>query len=297
MNTRILEYVIAVAEEKQQARAADRLMVTQPALSQQIRKLETELGTPLFRKEKNELVLTDAGKIYMNSARSALAIYNNALSDIQKIRTRKQKQISLVYNNAILTNIPEILSEFIDTHRDIYVSTILGNASAAKEYLSNGFADIAIMATKELTNSLLDFIPLKDAELQLALPFDHPLVRDFRRNGVNFDKLKNEFFILNQSGSFVYQYSRELFAKNQFIPKAFCEISESRAIRSMIMNHKGVGFLPDNLYEEGLYASFSMDPPAVFHIAIAIHKSTLITPAIRDLIMLLLRKYDPYSQD
>lgn len=54
MNTQQLEYVIAISEEKSFSRAADRLLVTQPALSQQVKKLEKELGAKLFRREKNE---------------------------------------------------------------------------------------------------------------------------------------------------------------------------------------------------------------------------------------------------
>ena len=84
MNTQQLEYVIAISEEKSFSRAADRLLVTQPALSQQVKKLEKELGAKLFRREKNELVLTDAGKVYVNGARSVMSIYLKALEEIRR---------------------------------------------------------------------------------------------------------------------------------------------------------------------------------------------------------------------
>ena len=61
MNTRLLETIIAISEEKSLSRAADRLLVTQPALSQQVKKLERELDAKLFRREQNQLLLTDAG--------------------------------------------------------------------------------------------------------------------------------------------------------------------------------------------------------------------------------------------
>ncbi|MFR5732002.1 MAG: LysR family transcriptional regulator [Clostridium sp.] len=66
MDTKILEYVIAIAEEKSLSKAAERLYLSQPALSQRLKKLEDELGTPLFLREKNGLSITDAGRIYIN---------------------------------------------------------------------------------------------------------------------------------------------------------------------------------------------------------------------------------------
>ena len=63
MDTKILEYVIAIAEEKSLSKAAERLYLSQPALSQRLKKLEDELGTPLFLREKNGLSITDAGHI------------------------------------------------------------------------------------------------------------------------------------------------------------------------------------------------------------------------------------------
>ena len=65
MDTKILEYVIAIAEEKNLSKAAERLYLSQPALSQRLKKLEDELGTPLFLREKNGLSITDAGRIYI----------------------------------------------------------------------------------------------------------------------------------------------------------------------------------------------------------------------------------------
>ena len=79
MDTKILEYVIAIAEEKSLSKAAERLYLSQPALSQRLKKLEDELGTPLFLREKNGLSITDAGRIYINGAHSILQIKREAL--------------------------------------------------------------------------------------------------------------------------------------------------------------------------------------------------------------------------
>ena len=79
MDTKIIEYVIAIAEEKSLSKAAERLYLSQPALSQRLKKLEDELGTPLFVRGKDGLSITDAGRIYVNGSHSILQIWRDAV--------------------------------------------------------------------------------------------------------------------------------------------------------------------------------------------------------------------------
>ena len=149
-----------MSEEKSFSRAAYRLLVTQPALSQQVKKLEKELGAKLFRREKNELVLTDAGKVYVNGARSVMSIYLKALEEIRRHNSEERKQITMVYNNALLPGFSEdVLPEFQKSHPDILLSTINGNTAIATDYAMGGMADLAVMAYREPSHSMLVYIP------------------------------------------------------------------------------------------------------------------------------------------
>ena len=85
MTFQTLDYIIAIAEEKSISKAADRLLLSQPALSRQLKRVEESLDTKLFAREQNEMRLTDAGKIYVNGARSIQNIYERALNDIRKL--------------------------------------------------------------------------------------------------------------------------------------------------------------------------------------------------------------------
>lgn len=299
MNTQILEYMIAISEEKSLSKAADRLLVTQPALSQQLKKLEQELDAKLFFREKNELVLTDAGKVYINGARLALSLYDNALKEIKKIRSSGKKQISMVYNNALLPIFTtKILPAFADLHQDTFISSIYGNASIAKDYLAGSMADMAVLATKELTHSFLEYIPLYQGELLLTLPKYHPCIPIFQENGVDLQQLKDEWFILGQANSFFRTLEKEIFNNSQFNPNVLCEISDLEASHHMVVNHKGITFLPKSMmvdHDDCGYHCFSLDPPASFHVVIAYHKGTLLSKPLRDLIMLLLQAYDPFT--
>ncbi|MDO4268450.1 MAG: LysR family transcriptional regulator [Eubacteriales bacterium] len=294
MNTQILEYMIAISEEKSMSRAAARLLVSQPALSQQVKKLEKELDAKLFVREKNRIQLTDAGRVYVNGARSVLSIYENAMSEIARLRESGKKRLTLVYNNALLPVFTtRILPVFTERHRDIFISTIDGNASVAKDYLTGGLADLAVMATRELSHSMLEYIPLYEDELTLALPLGHPAVRQFKRQGVDFSCLEKEYFILNQGNSHFRTLEREILERNHVTPNVLCEISDLHASVNMVRNKKGVAFLPKSMDPKPAgYVRFSLDPPAVFHVVAAYHKSIVLSEPLRDMIMVLLREYD-----
>ena len=97
MDTKIIEYVIAIAEEKSLSKAAERLYLSQPALSQRLKKLEDELGTPLFVRGKDGLSITDAGRIYVNGGHSILQIKREALKKPQT----GQKSLTLCLRHLI----------------------------------------------------------------------------------------------------------------------------------------------------------------------------------------------------
>jgi LysR family hca operon transcriptional activator len=80
MELRLLRYFVAVAEELNFTRAAERLHIAQPSLSQQVRQLETEIGAPLFLRDKHRLELTEAGRIFLRESRNILNYTNHAIS-------------------------------------------------------------------------------------------------------------------------------------------------------------------------------------------------------------------------
>lgn len=230
MTFQTLDYIIAIAEEKSISKAADRLLLSQPALSRQLKRVEESLDTKLFAREQNEMRLTDAGKIYVNGARSIQNIYERALNDIRKLSQSGRHQITFIYNNILLPDFStEILPDFRKLHPDTVLSTINGNASVAKDYLSNGMADLAVVATGEAGHSMLEFLPLCEEELMLAIPEKHPVIPDFEQYGADLSMLSGEPFILNQHNSFFTALNKTFWPDFLFC-RTFCA-------RSVISTH------------------------------------------------------------
>ena len=157
MDTKILEYVIAIAEEKSLSKAAERLYLSQPALSQRLKKLEDELGTPLFLREKNGLSITDAGRIYINGAHSILQIKREALKKISSMsRSNKNTlRFACATSSAI-----ECLPAFRELYPDIEILSQRCNSPKAKEDLIMGRADLGIVLTASLEHTVLEYLPL-----------------------------------------------------------------------------------------------------------------------------------------
>src|SRR3954464_1261041 len=98
MELRHLRYFVAVAEERSFSRAARRLLVAQPSLSQQIRLLETELGRPLFERTSQGLVLNEVGHLFLAGARRTLSEAELLLRQLKSVTTLPNGRLVLGYS-------------------------------------------------------------------------------------------------------------------------------------------------------------------------------------------------------
>lgn len=110
MELRHLHYFIAVAEELHFSRAAERLHISQPPLSQQIRDLEDELGVKLFERTKRQVHLTEAGKVFLERSYGVLAQLEQAIAVTQQIGRGEVGRLAIGFvDSAMYTLLPEIL--------------------------------------------------------------------------------------------------------------------------------------------------------------------------------------------
>ena len=102
MDTKVLEYLIAIAEEKNISRAADLFYLTQPVLSRQVKNVEQELGTKLFCRTEGEMRLTDAGRIYINQARAILYTEQQMEQALEDLRREKRRVLRVMVDPYLL---------------------------------------------------------------------------------------------------------------------------------------------------------------------------------------------------
>jgi DNA-binding transcriptional LysR family regulator len=146
MDTRQLQYIIAIAETGNLSAAADRLFITQSALSQQLAKLKKEGLPPLFREERRRMVLTDAGKIYLNGARTILRTESLAKAQMDLLSENKVLRFHFsiapyLQSDIYLDVLPALRKQFSQAVIEVSSDTTEGTRNA----LSLGTIDMALI--------------------------------------------------------------------------------------------------------------------------------------------------------
>ena len=145
MEIRQLEYVVAVAEEQNFSRAAERLHIAQPSLSQQVKKLETELGTTLFDRLARGVVTTEAGERFVERARKILADLVDARRDAGDLRDAVRGTLHVGAIPTIAPFLmPALVQAFSKRWPDVTVHIEENVTERLMDHVVNGELDLAI---------------------------------------------------------------------------------------------------------------------------------------------------------
>jgi DNA-binding transcriptional LysR family regulator len=145
MDLRQLSYFVAVAEEEQFTRAAERVSVAQPAVSAQIRRLERELGEALFHRDQRSVRLTDAGKGLLPHARAALAAAERGRDTIASLRGLLHGRLRIGVAGPVDQGFAEALGDFHRAHPAVEISFSQEHNEPLLEAVANGDVDAAIV--------------------------------------------------------------------------------------------------------------------------------------------------------
>ena len=191
---RQLRQFVAVAEEPHFGRAAERLRLAQPALSQAVQKLETEIGVPLFERTNRRVALTDAGVVLLEHARRLLADAEGALHAVQRAGRGQTGSVVVAYaGTGAFLQVPTLIRRFVEKHPSVHVDLRAMSAAAQLAALRSRQLDIGFM-TRPDTNSdeILSAVVVRDA-LLIAIGRTHPLAAQAR---ITLGDLKAERFII-----------------------------------------------------------------------------------------------------
>jgi len=173
MELRQLEYFLAVAEFGRFTQAAEAVHVSQPALSQQIKKLEAELGTPLFERLGRGTELTEAGELLLPRARRILSEVESADEAISELRGIKNGSVTV---GTVQTTgeylIPGVVSRFHQAHPKIAISVMERSAPAITEGLTDGTFDLGVGFMSSVHDEISADLLFEEA-LVAVLPSGH----------------------------------------------------------------------------------------------------------------------------
>ncbi|MGY1618839.1 LysR family transcriptional regulator [Geodermatophilus sp. SYSU D00691] len=175
MELRQLRYFLAVAEEGRFSRAAQRLHIAAPSLSQQIRALERELRVPLFERTPQAARLTSAGVVLVERARIILAEVDRALADVRVAGTDSREQLTLRVATMADLALAGPLRRAALAIDGVEVSVSSARGDDALEAVRQGRADVAIVWSRSRPQRDLDGVVLGSVVFGVVLPLGHAL--------------------------------------------------------------------------------------------------------------------------
>jgi DNA-binding transcriptional LysR family regulator len=197
MELRHLRYFLAVAEERQFTRAAARLHIQQPPLSQQILELEHEMGFALFTRLPRGVELTSAGAAFVDGAHAVLAALERGVVHATKAANGQigSVRIALTSSAAFHPLATTVIRRFREAHRDIAIDLNELNAADIIEKMVQGHVDAAILRKPIETPTELCFDLLNEENMMLVLPTGHRLLKGRATKRIALAALAGESFI------------------------------------------------------------------------------------------------------
>jgi len=236
-----LRYFVAVADEGSFSRAAAKVRVAQPSLSQQIRKLEAEVGQPLFDRLPRSVMLTEAGHCFIDYARQILASIGDARRCVDELKGEVAGKVAV---GAIPTIAPYVLPELVVTFQkhypDVTLEVVEDVTDSITRRIEAGELDVALASTCRPSPTLRRE-SVGSEPLLLLVPKGHPLGK---KALVEFDDLKSQRFLLLHEMHCLSQQVNHLLESRRLQPEVALAGSQLITIANMVAASIGISIVP-----------------------------------------------------
>ncbi|BDD93337.1 LysR family transcriptional regulator [Pandoraea sp. XJJ-1] len=177
IDVRLLRYFIAVAETGHMTRAAERLGIGQPPLSQQIRVLESQLGVTLFERLPRGMALTDAGQAFLGDAYEVVRKLDQAVDDVRRVAAgiKGRLSVGLTSSAALHPFVPTVIRTFRSDAPAVSLMLDESSTSELLDGLRDGQLDVAFVRQPQGDTAQIVFVPVLEEPMVLAVPSAHPL--------------------------------------------------------------------------------------------------------------------------
>lgn len=248
MELRQVHYFVVVAKRLSFTNAAEELGVAQPALSQQIRGLERELGVTLLARTSRRVMLTDAGGVFLRRAEQLMADANRARLEMEEFAGLVQGKVTIgVVPNLGTVWLARLLSAFHNRYPGIEIILVEDTTMDLLNALNRGQIDLALLHdSAEGTPASIATYPLFSEELVVGLSGDHPLAS---RSDVSLQELRDESWIMIKTGSIIRQSLHTAMSAAGFSPRILCETGSSTTICALVSAGLGVSILPRSIFQ------------------------------------------------
>src|SRR5262245_9873239 len=242
-----LEMFVATAEARGVQRAAERVYRTQPAVSMALRKLEEELGAPLFDRSDRgayilPLVLTATGELLYASAKRLLKLRDEAVSEIRELHSLERGRVRIGANESAGNYLlPRLIQVFWQKHPNVRVDVLRQNSRQLIHDIRENNVDLALISFMPEDKDI-EALPVMKDELILVASPESPVAR---RTNVRIGDLGNEAFIAHTVTSASRHKVVEAFRSCDTPLRIVMEVAMIETIKKLIAMNLGIGFVPE----------------------------------------------------
>ncbi len=306
MDLKYLQYIVEIDKEKNISKAAKKLYISQPTLSVYLSKLEEELGTPLFLRDKNELILTEAGSLYIAAAKKMLEQKEELYRQIAALTTKPPERIAIGFFQNIAGNmISDIYPKFLSKYPNVRLDFSDGRYNYIYDSLMKRTLQLAFLAVIQMNSKDLSYVKIKKEEFILAVP------REMTLSGLNEDeeelpcvslnRFKTAKFILATKDTIRREIEDDVFHQYQFTPEICSVVHNINTTINIIEEGNGAAIIPKGFMDTRRNISYyALDLHPYWNLVAAYKKDTIMTPAEQTLIALAkeyYRTHDSYTEE
>jgi DNA-binding transcriptional LysR family regulator len=243
MNIQQLRIIVELSKGKSLNEIGELMEITQPTVSFHIRKLEEEMGIPLFLKEKRSLILNKACLVLVPYAKEILSLMDEAKHKVELVHDMEQPRLRITASHTPATYyLPPYLQQFQHEHPEIEVSLSVCQAQWSIQLLKDRLADLAIISLNNFTVKGLNIHPIKNNKMLLTYA---PTNRLASLPEITVDDLENETFLLAEEGTTSRTVTNDWANQIGFNMSHKMELSSIEAIKEGVKCDMGIGILPE----------------------------------------------------
>jgi DNA-binding transcriptional LysR family regulator len=281
MELRHLAYFVAVAEEGNFTRAADRALVAQPAISQQILRMERELGEKLFDRTRGGVRLTEAGRVLLPHARGLLAGADRARDALTSLRGLMIGRLALGSVQSPPAALPRLLGRFRERHPGVRLSVREAHREPLVQALRDGELDVALigLGRRQDPPSGMRARVIAIEPVAVIVHRDHPLAR---RASVTLAQLRDQPWVTMPEGSGQRTMLDDAARAAGFAPQITAESSDMDLLVALAAERVGIALIRESAarHSSDVAAVPITRPSLERHIALAWREDNL-SPAAR----------------
>lgn len=228
------------------SRAAEKLMVTQPAISAQIRTLENEVGARLFDRDGGKVTFTAAGKVFEPFAEHCLQCHNHIMVTVGELHRTPRGEISVSANEATsLYVLPAVFAQFKRQYSRVGLSIVRADRMKTVESVLNREVDFGVVSLP-VKDPRLTVDTLHRDDVVVVAPAAHPLAA---RESVKFAEILPYSMLLPKQGR-QRELIEDLFRTHDVQARVAMEVESSELLKRLIVAGLGLGFLPRSNVQE-----------------------------------------------